>query len=366
MVQVLRRRIKVVWRYFFPTAGERAYLARIRESESFDRAFYLRTNPRLRRLFHIWPERHYVQLGERQGTCPNPRFSPRAYMFHNPDLPAGIRPLLHHIETGQREGRPGFLENADAPRPGMPVIDPAAFPPDPQPFAIAIHVFYPDFWTEILPILMRQVFGFDLFVTVTDRAGTEGLEARIAQDWPQARIWRLPNLGRDILPFTHLLNAGAFEPYKAVCKLHSKKSPHLADGDAWRQMLVGALLAEPARTRTRLCNFLKDAEAGVWVADEGICSGDMWWGMNRVRAQALLARLDQVPPKGSLRFPAGSIYWIKPDILGRWRAIGLRAGDFEPEQALVDGTTAHAVERLIGWIVCLGGRRIVSASALDP
>jgi hypothetical protein len=105
MLQTVQRKVSTVLRYLFPTAADRAYLAKIRGSGLFDREFYLTSNVRLKWLFRIWPERDYVQLGERNGTCPNPGFSPRAYLFHNLDLAGETRPFLHYIETGRAEQR---------------------------------------------------------------------------------------------------------------------------------------------------------------------------------------------------------------------------------------------------------------------
>ena len=85
-------------------------------SGQFSRDFYLASNPRLRRLFRLAPERHYVLFGEAAGLSPCAWFSPRAYLYNNPDLPSAlfsdtppkgpaIRPLQHYIETGRAEQR---------------------------------------------------------------------------------------------------------------------------------------------------------------------------------------------------------------------------------------------------------------------
>lgn len=371
MFQHLRRKASTVLRYLFPTAADRAYLEEIRRSGLFDRAFYRSSNIRLKRLFHIWPERHYVQLGERNGTCPNPRFSPRAYLFHNRDLDGETRPFLHYIRSGRAEGRM-VLSPAQAPGtlPEMPPLEGPLHPGRPAPVAVALHLYYPEVWDEIAPLLEAQRFAFDLQVTITRRddtpEGTEaGLERRIRDRFPGACVWHLPNHGRDILPFTHLLGAGAFAPYRAVCKIHSKKSPHRADGDDWRRALLAGVLGDPARTEARLARFLADPRAGIWVADGQLREGDGWWGANRARAEALLARAGRTAPPGPLRFPAGSIYWVRDDVLEALAGLQLSAADFEPEQALVDGTTAHAVERLMGWLALSAGRSLIPASALD-
>ena len=78
-------------------------------------------------------------------------------------------------------------------------------------------------------------------------------------------------------------------------------------------------------------------------------------------AQAELASGTDDP----LVFAAGSIYWIKPDVLARLAALPFRAGDFETEMGQVDGTTAHALERGIGAFVQAAGLQIVQASDLD-
>lgn len=374
MLTLLRRKVSTVLRYLFPTAGDRAYLAALKDSGLFDRAYYLDSNPRLNPLFRIWPERHYIQLGERNGVCPGAAFSPRAYLFHNPDLSGLSRPLLHYIETGRAEGRvvlAGRVPGGVPRMPRLPEVVPRAR------LAVALHLYYPELWEGFAKLLAAQSFDFDLFVTLTERpdleatgpagpTGTAGLAARIGEAFPGAHVWTLPNHGRDILPFLHLVNEGVLTPYRAVCKLHGKKSPHRADGDQWRQQLVAGVLGDPARTRARLERFLADPSAGIWVADGHLHEGDEWWGANRAPAEALLAaRGLALAADGPLRFPAGSIYWARAEVIAALRRLDLGPADFDPEQALVDGTTAHAVERLMGHVAALAGTGLREGRMLD-
>ena len=67
-----------------------------------------------------------------------------------------------------------------------------------------------------------------------------------------------------------------------------------------------------------------------------------------------------------LVFAAGSIYWIKAQALQVLAALPVTAADFEPEMGQVDGTTAHALERLFGVVLAAAGQRIVQAAELDP
>jgi Rhamnan synthesis protein F len=365
----LARRIRTVSRFLLPTGPERHYARKLRQSGALDRAFYISANPRLRRLFRLMPERHYVLFGEALGLSPNPQFAPRAYLFHNPDLAgSGVPPLLHYIETGRKEQRRVLLpaDQRGYDGPPMPEIGPGDVPVGPAPVAIVLHLFYHDMWPEFAAALKPQRFAHDLYVTITGtQAETAALRARIHQQFPQARIWAMPNHGRDIFPFVHLLNSGLLAPYRAICKLHGKKSPHRADGDDWRRALLDGVLGSPARTEARLAAFLADERAAFWVADGQIYRGDDWWGPNRPRAGALLARLGIGTESGPLSFPAGSIYWVKPALLRRLRDLNLGAGDFEPEQALVDGTTAHAMERVLGCLVADCGLEMRQSGEFD-
>lgn len=368
MFTKFRRKAATVLRYLFPTAGDRAYLAALRSSGQFDRAYYLGSNPRLNPLFRIWPDRHYVQLGEANGVCPNPGFSPRAYLFHNPDLGDLKQPLLHYIEVGRDEGRVVLAAPVPDAVPQMPVLAPRATPG--ADVAVALHLYYPELWDEFADRLAAQRFDFDLYVTLAARSDlpeeeTRNLKARITARFPQALVWTLPNHGRDILPFLHLLDQGVLAPYRAVCKLHGKRSPHRADGDVWRQDLVSGVLGDPARTEARLRAFLADPEAGLWVSDGHLHEGNDWWGTNRPRAEELRRRAGMAPFDDPLRFPAGSIYWARSEVLAALGALKLTAEDFEPEQALVDGTTAHVIERLMGHIAKEAGRTLAPGSRFD-
>jgi hypothetical protein len=355
-------------RILFPTPSEARYARAIKASGLFDRAWYLACNPRLPRLCRWLPERHYVLVGEAVGLCPSPAFSPRAYVHLNPDLPTGTRPFGHYIAAGHAAGRAAHDLPAGKAAPVLPPVRPDDRPDPPAPFAVVLHLYYPAMWDDIAARLRQQRFAFDLFVTLpqTD-PDTTATRARILAAFPQARLWSLPNHGRDILPFLHLAQSGLLAPYAAVCKLHSKKSPHRSDGDVWRRALLDGVIGPADQTAARLQAFLADPDAGMWVADGHRTAGAQWWGPNHDRGAELLARAGLAADKGApdLVFAAGSIYWIKPTALKVLVALPVTPGDFEPEMGQVDGTTAHALERVFGLIIAAAGQQIRQASDLD-
>ncbi|MFV0490832.1 MAG: rhamnan synthesis F family protein [Pseudorhodobacter sp.] len=347
-------------RILLPSREERRQARLIRESGLFDRTWYLACNPRLPRICRWLPERHYVLVGEALGLCPSPGFSPRAYRHRTPGLPEGVGEFAHYITSG--EAREMREHPAGQNAPALPVIAPA--PPE-APFAVILHLYYRENWPDLARRLARQRFAFDLFVTLTkDPAVPDAaIRARIRADFPQARITSFPNHGRDILPFLHLARSGALSGYRAICKIHTKRSPHRADGETWRDRLLDGVLGDPARVARRLEAFLTWPDAGIWVANGQILEGPDWWGPNRARAGEILNRAGIAP--GDLRFAAGSIYWIRPELLLHLAALPVGPEDFEEEMGQVDGTTAHALERAFGLVARQAGLALIEARDLD-
>lgn len=396
MARVLRR-LRTLLRFALPGPRALRYLHRIRRARLFDRRYYLDTNPDLHPLFRAFPERHYVLFGEAEGRCPRPDFDPRAYLRLNPDLAdwAG-HPFEHHVLHGHREAR--VTRDLPSPTGGLSMPPPALRrDPDVTPRALAAvaHLYYPDLWPEIRGALRDSGLEMDLFITLTHRpersdaadetapnsAETEpesgglgihtplaDIAARITADWPGARVIVMPNHGRDIFPFVHLVNSGLLDPYRAVCKIHTKRSPHRQDGDAWRRHLIAGILPGPDSARL-LETFLADGAAGLWVADGQHYTDARWWGSNRAGVARLLRRVGVRTDPDHLSFAAGSIYWLKPMLLTMIRGLRLTLHDFETEAGQLDGTTAHAFERVLGGLTEAAGLEIRQTSqirAADP
>lgn len=342
------------------------YSRLIADSGIFDRKYYLNTYQNVNALFRWIPIRHYVVFGEPAGFRPNSEFSPRAYAKNNPDVvAAGIPPLKHFIEIGAAEGRFTKELASDFSEEGasFPFINPDRGKRR-APYAVVLHLYYHEMWGEFLSVLSETNIEFDLFVTLTQKGNsTEELKERIIRDFPDSRVYIMPNRGRDILPFISLVNSGVLDQYSAVCKLHSKRSPHRNDGEEWRQHLVKGILPGSS-TGKLLRNFMQNRDAAVWVADGQFYRGSRWWGSNLHLTQRLLQRIELQVEPAKLCFPAGSIYWLKPFVVGMLKSLAIKPTDFEGEDAQVDGTVAHAVERSIGLLVEAAGLRVAESSEL--
>ena len=348
--------------------SERTYLRHIRASGMFDKVFYRGAYPGLSVLYRAIPLHHYIAFGEGMGFRPNPDFSPYAYLRYNPDVAdTGMPPFLHYVTAGQREARitKEMPETLALPNIDLPML---RFDPDRAiaRFAVVVHIYYPDLWPEFAETLHRLRLDFDLYVTITYRGEeSDDLSAQIRADFPDAWVMAVPNKGRDILPFLTLVNAGALDRYEAVCKFHTKKSPHRQDGDLWRRHLIEGILPETGLSE-KLESFVADTSAAFWVADGQHYTGSEWWGSNLTTTRAVMQRLEIRVREDALSFPAGSIYWVKPLMLGMLKSLHLTADIFEPETAQVDGTLAHAIERVLGFLAAAAAQNILQTSQIKP
>lgn len=367
----MANRLGKIIRLLALSPAEFAYVRLMKASGLFDRQFYVSTNPRMHRLHRMFPERHFLLHGENAGLYPNPEFSPHAYLIHNPDVArTGARPFEHYLRSGRHEVR--VTKHLPESETSVVVPVPALRdrPARRARFAIVAHLFYHELWEEFRQVLRAVDIDFDLFVTITvkgkDASGAATsslLHSQVLTDFPDAKVFEMPNHGRDIFPFVHLINAGWLEGYEAVCKIHTKKSPHRTDGDHWRRHLISGVLP-PQGASALLTAFLADEDAAYWVADGQHYAGTQWWGSNFERVTGLLHRVEISTDRGNLSFPAGSIYWLKPLMIEMIRGLQLTEDQFEREMGMTDGTLAHAVERALGRLAEASGLQIRQTSQL--
>lgn len=249
---------------------------------------------------------------------------------------------------------------------GLPV-GLAARPAQPARHAVCLHLFYAEQWPDFVAALQRLPQPVDLYVTVPAFAATPALR-QLVQAHPRTVLLPGANRGRDVLPWLQALRAGAFDGYSAVCKLHTKRSPHHADGQRWRDELVQALLPEDSQALSALLGaFEEDPTLGLaGPGAHGIEPGARQHAGSNQRALArVLQRLGGAAGSdaGQRPFFAGTMFWFRPQALAGLRAAPLGADDFEPEMAQTDGTTAHAIERLVWPLVEHAGYRVARLPA---
>ncbi len=296
--------------------------------------------------------RRVRRLPERFARRPAPSTSYTAGLFH-PDAPepgglvTAASPLLARRHPARRDEQPGLL----LPRSDARVL-------------VAAHVYYPEVWFDIEDRLARMPEPYDLVVSLVE-GRSDMLESEIAQRLPRATVQRVPNLGRDLGPLVELAEAGGFDGYDAVLKVHTKRSPHRIDGDAWRVALLDGVMPSPDGIARILELLRRDDSVGL-VVPSGHIDGPESWGSNQPLVEALAARLPLAFDPSTLQFPAGSMYWARPWVLGRLADLRLGPEHFEPEASQVDGSTAHALERFVGVAAQASGLDLVDAADVAP
>ncbi len=224
---------------------------------------------------------------------------------------------------------------------------------------VIAHVYYPEIWPELADRIKRIPVPHDIVVTLVD-GHSAGLVDEIVSDFPRAVIETQPNQGRDIWPLVHVAELGLIGDYDAVLKLHTKRSPHRLDGDAWRERLLDGLCPSPEGIELILDLLRRDTRVGM-VAPAGAVLGREFWGANAPLIDALAARTGIPVDPEAVWFPGGSMFWSRPGPLNRLRKAGLTIDDFEHDSVSVDRTTAHAVERFLGALVVDADQIVIGA-----
>lgn len=242
--------------------------------------------------------------------------------------------------------------------------DALAPPPisDPRPCAV-IHVWYPDLLDELVVALRASGIAWRVVITTAIERESMVREraAKLALD---AEIEVFPNHGRDIVPFLHVANRLLDESVSTVLKLHSKRSTHREDGDIWRRDLLDKLLS-PERTRQIVDAFDANTALGIVHAEGHLQPLDYYWGANASNVGYLCRRIGM--PMAEIEhdsFVAGSMFWVRPAALRLLLDAHLDVTDFESEAGQLDGTLAHAVERLFSLTATAAGFATVSAAAI--
>lgn len=216
---------------------------------------------------------------------------------------------------------------------------------DTAPITVFVHVHYPDIWQNMGALLAeRLTVPFHLILTSSYPEGQISVPHTPAL--LTARFLPVENRGRDILPFLRAMAAAGGTDIGL--KLHTKKSPQREDGALWRAELLGSLLP-PAHGAERIVQSMRFDDRIGFVTPAGFCLSVRPWVLQN--AAGLQRILSVLAPHFSDRdqddafFAAGSMFWFRLSALIALTKPELTAL-FEPEKGQLDGTTAHAMERV--------------------
>jgi lipopolysaccharide biosynthesis protein len=215
---------------------------------------------------------------------------------------------------------------------------------DPPRIGAILHLYYEDLWPEMSEYLGRIPALERLYVSIQENASPD-LDQRILATFPDALVRRVPNRGRDVLPFLQWLEVAAQGGVDLVCKIHTKRSPHVPGGDAWRRDMLDKLLGSGEVIGEIVSSFRTVPSLGIVGPGGHLVPSSFFWERNAARVEALCARMGFGVKGIAFEYVAGSMFWARMEAMMPLRKLGMQDKDFENEEGLVDGTTAHALER---------------------
>ena len=230
------------------------------------------------------------------------------------------------------------------------------------PPCAVIHAWHPELLPEILLQLQESRLGWRVIITTTlerEMAVRSCLQA-LGQENIEVAVFE--NRGRDILPFIKVAHRLEREGLDVVLKLHTKKSTHRQDGDIWRKDLIEKLTSQQ-NASTLFSAFLTDETLGLVAPTGHLLPLNFYWGANEANVTHLASRMGLQPPEpASETFIAGSMFWARLRALRPLLDANLGNQDFEFEEGQVDGTMAHAVERIFVYAARSAGMKITTSA----
>lgn len=228
--------------------------------------------------------------------------------------------------------------------------------------AVLAHIYYEETWIDIAHALSSLDEQFDLIVTTTpDKEAI--VSAMVGADFAEVEVHVVENKGRDIRPFLAVLPLLIERNYQAVLKLHSKKSLHRGDGDLWRQTLIAQLLPQGTELGQLISALTQYPSMGLVAPDGNVLNIQRYIGSNQPWVERLVNELggsaewlQQARPW----FAAGTMFWFKPQsIQSLLLCPSIQQDEFELESGQIDGTLAHAIERVLGCTTLLDGYHLI-------
>ncbi|MCC5095553.1 glycoside hydrolase family 99-like domain-containing protein [Xanthomonas campestris] len=223
---------------------------------------------------------------------------------------------------------------------------------------VVLHAWYLDVLDEMLDAIVECGTPLRIIIT-TDLTKVIEVTKCIQRRGIQAEVEGFENRGRDILPFLHVANRLLDENVQLVLKLHTKKSTHRDDGNAWRGEMLTALLG-PQRVDAIVNAFSTDPLVGLAAPEDHLLPVTEFIGGNADALDYLTVRTGSDAPDTNSLFASGSMFWARLEALRPLLDAHIHASEFESEQGQIDGTLAHAIERFVGLAVTHSGHRVTT------
>lgn len=228
--------------------------------------------------------------------------------------------------------------------------------------AVHLHLYYVDLLEEFVSYLNNIPFTFDLYVSCKPDSDINKINDRLSKiiNVNKVDVRESINRGRDIAPL-YVQFAKDIVKYEYFLHIHSKKS--LFSGQeqyGWRQYALDCLLGDKDIVNKIFSLFTSEYNIGLFFPET---YGDMHliahdWLANRENGKRLLESMGIEFEEGLFNYPVGSFFWAKTEALRPLFERKLKYDDFPEEAGQTDGTIAHALERVLPFVVKKQGYQI--------
>ena len=221
---------------------------------------------------------------------------------------------------------------------------------------VHVHLYYEDLLDEFCGYLEHIPEKFDLFISCRPDADTSAIRKRALKiaNVGKLTVRQGENRGRDIAPF-YVLFGKELCKYEILLHIHTKKSLYTGEEKKeWRQWALDGVLKSENSVRETL-DLLRNGKANA-----GLVFGEMTptlppmalhWLYNGKKGQEVLKKLHMTFENHMLFYPVGSFFWAKTKAIRPLFEMGMTYASFEKEEGQIDGTLAHALERVIACVV---------------
>ena len=224
------------------------------------------------------------------------------------------------------------------------------------PMAVHLHVHY----LETLPTLLKALGDcrsglqdLRLWISTDTSAKANAITAAvqqsmIAEQATTTKVRVCPNRGRNLGPLLQHLWP-ELKQEALVLHLHGKRSLETDLGTAWLDQLLQRLLPDGDTVLALRQQFHNDPKLGVAMPQPpALIRPYLNWGNNFELARQLAKPMGgHLHRDAVLVFPAGGMFWVRPAALAPLTQCINRLETLPPEPLPVDGSSLHAMERLV-------------------
>lgn len=222
---------------------------------------------------------------------------------------------------------------------------------DKTAIAVQAHIFYTDLAEEMIYELNKIPYKFDCYISTDTDEKAEILREVFKKSSKAENVYVevFANRGRDMLPFITQISK-VIEKYEYICHIHSKKTLTNTVGEEWRKYLFKNLFGNE-KNIGGIFDIFENTNTGIIFPEtfDALVPAAVW-GSNYNNTKKLLEKMniDIMLPENHLIFPVGNMFWAKTSAVRQIFENCAGVEDYALEAGQVDGTTAHAIERL--WV----------------